>query len=98
VTTEQRLAAARLDAARAIAANTPIQFAAARQTESQARARYDAGLATVIEVADAQGLLAASEYEDRLARIATWQALLDAALARGELAPFLTAIRSGSGQ
>ena len=47
-----------VDAARAIAQNTPIQLAAAQQSEAQARARYDAGLASIVEVADAQNLLA----------------------------------------
>jgi outer membrane protein TolC len=93
---EQRAAAARLEAARAIAANTPIQLAAARQSESQSRARYDAGLATVVEVADAQSLLAASEYEDQLARIRTWEAVLRSAIAHGDLAPFISAARGGS--
>ena len=47
-----------VDAARAVAQNTPIQLAAAQQSEAQARARYDAGLAGIIEVAEAQNLLA----------------------------------------
>jgi len=93
---EQRIAAARLAAARAIAANTPIQLAAAQQTESQSRARYDAGLANVIEIAEAQNLLAASEYEDRVARIKTWQALLDRAVAQGDLVDFLGAVRGAA--
>lgn len=91
---QQQVAAARLDAARAIALNTPIQLAAARQSESQSRARYDAGLASIIEVAEAQSLLAAAEYGDRLARINTWLALLDVSIAQGDITPFLNAVRA----
>ena len=59
VTSQQRTAGAMVDAARAIAQNTPIQLAAAQQSEAQARARYEAGLASIVEVAEAQSLLAA---------------------------------------
>ena len=38
VTSEQQAAAAMVDAARAVAANTPVQLAAAQQSEAQARA------------------------------------------------------------
>jgi outer membrane protein len=86
----QRLAAsAGLEAARAIAANTPVQLAAARQSESQARARYEAGLTSIVEVADAQTLLAQAEVLDQLARVDVWRALLATAAAQGSLSPFL---------
>jgi outer membrane protein TolC len=93
VTAEQQAAASVLQSARAIAANTPIQLAAAQQSETQARARYNAGLATVLEVADAQTLLAQAEVQDELARVAVWRALLAAAAADGDLAPFLALLR-----
>ena len=70
-----------VSAARAVAANTPVQLAAAQQSEAQARARYQAGLASVVDVADAQRLLAQAEIEDALARLEVWRALL--ARARG---------------
>ena len=38
--------------------NTPVQLAAAQQSEAQASARYEAGLASIVEVADTQSLLA----------------------------------------
>ena len=53
--------------ARRVAENTPIELKAARDTESQARARYQAGLATIVDVAEAQGLLVQAEGEDRSA-------------------------------
>jgi outer membrane protein TolC len=94
VTARQQTADALVDAALAIAQNTPVQLAAARQTEAQARARYDAGLASITEVAEAQALLAAAEYQDALARVDVWRALLGQSIARGDLAPFLARVRS----
>ena len=93
VTGQRQAAAAILDSARAIAVNTPIQLAAAQQSESQARARYNAGLATIIEVADAQSLLAQAEVQDQLARVDVWRALLMLAAADGDLAPFIGLLR-----
>src|SRR5262249_32494224 len=93
ITTEQQAAAAVLQAARAVAANTPVQLAAAQQSELQARARYDAGLASIVEVADAQGLLAQAEVQDQLARVEVWRALLAEAVAEGDLTPFLNILR-----
>jgi outer membrane protein len=93
VTSEQRTATAVLQAARAVAANTPVELAAARQSESQARARYQAGLTNLIEVADAQSLLAQAEVQDELARVDVWRALLNAAVASGDLSAFLDLVR-----
>jgi outer membrane protein len=98
VTGQQRAADAAVEAARAIAGNTPIQLAAARQSEGQARARYEAGLATMVEVGEAQGLLAAAEYQDALARIDIWRALLGQAIADGSLAPYVDLVRRAGGR
>ena len=76
-----------------MAANTPVQLGAARQSEGQARARYDAGLATIVEVADAQSLLAQAEVQDQLARVDVWRALLTTAVADGDIQRFLALIR-----
>jgi outer membrane protein len=97
VTSQQQTAVAMVQAARAIAANTPVQLAAAQQSESQARARYQAGLASIVEVADTQSLLAQAEVQDQLARIDVWRALLAQALAQGSLTPFLSLANSSSG-
>ena len=70
-----------------------MQLAAARQTETQARARYDAGLASIVEVADAQSLLAQAEVQDQLARVDIWRALLAAAVATGDLGSFVELVR-----
>jgi outer membrane protein TolC len=90
---QQQAAAAMVEAARAIAANTPVQLAAAQQSEAQARARYQAGLTNIVDVADAQSLLAQSDVQDQLARVDVWRALLAEAVARGNLAPFLNLVR-----
>jgi outer membrane protein TolC len=97
VTSQQQEAAAMVQAARAVAANTPVQLAAARQSEAQATARYQAGLASIVEVADAQGLLAQAEVQDQLARIDVWRALLMQSAAQGTLAPFLSRLNSSTG-
>ena len=92
VTSDQRTATALLEAARAVAANTPLQLAAARQSETQARARFDAGLASIVEVADAQSLLAQAEMQDQLARVDVWRALLATAIAQGDMGRFLALV------
>jgi outer membrane protein TolC len=89
LTTQDARARALLKAASEIAANTPVERAAATAGESQARARYQNGLASITEVAEAQRLLAQAEADDAVARLGVWRALLAAAQAGGDLAPFL---------
>jgi len=98
VTSQQRAADAMVDAARAIAQNTSIQLTAARQSEAQARARYDAGLAGITEVAEAQNLLAVGEYQDASSRVDVWRALLGQAVAQGNLASFVDLLRASGMQ
>jgi len=86
-------ARAALEGARRVAENTPIELKAARDTESQARARYQAGLATIVDVAEAQGLLVQAETDDALARLAVWNNLSSLAAAQGDLQPFLQLLR-----
>ena len=76
----------------------PIQLAAAQQSEAQARARYDAGLASIVEVAEAQNLLAGAEYQDAAARVDVWRALLAKAVAQGNLASFIDLLRASGVQ
>jgi outer membrane protein len=97
VTSQQQAAAAMLQAARAVAANTPVQLAAAQQSEAQATARYQAGLASIVEVADAQSLLAQAEVQDQLARIDVWRALLAQSAAYGTLMPFVSQLNPSAG-
>ena len=97
IANQQQTAAALVEAARAVAANTPLQLGAAQQSESQARARYQAGLASLVEVADAQSLLAQAEYQDQIARVEIWRALLAEGAARGDLAAFVALAQGGPG-
>ena len=82
-------AVATVRAALKVSENTPVQLSAARDTELQARTRYKTGLATVLEVAEAQQLLVQATIDDALARLGLWRALLGLAGARGDLQPFL---------
>ncbi len=91
--TQEAKARAIMKAATAIAKNTPIERQAATAGESQARARYQNGLASVTEVAEAQRLLAQAEADDAVARLGVWRALLATAQAHGDLAPFLDKLR-----
>jgi len=93
LTTQEAKARALMKAATDIARNTPIEREAATAGESQARARYQNGLAGVTEVAEALRLLAQAEADDAVARLGVWRALLATAQAHGDLAPFLEKIR-----
>jgi len=83
-----------VDAARRIAENTPIQLQAAREAETRARTRYEFGLTTVTEVAEAQRLLAQAEIDDAVAHLGVWRSLLIAARAQGDLKPFLQQVQN----
>jgi outer membrane protein TolC len=79
----------RLDAARRIVETTPVELEAARALQIQARARYDAGLAPILDVAEAERILRRAETEDAVARLDLWRARFEAAAAAGDLAPVL---------
>jgi outer membrane protein len=87
-------ARATLSGARRMAANTPVELAAAQTSEQQQQARYRSGLATVVEVAAAEGVLAQAEADDAIARLSVWRAELAIAVAQGDLQPFLEMIQS----
>jgi outer membrane protein TolC len=93
LTTQDVKARALMKAAAEIARNTPVERQAATAGESQARARYQNGLASVTEVAEALRLLAQAEADDAVARLGVWRALLATAQAHGDLAPFLDQVR-----
>jgi outer membrane protein len=96
LTGQLRKAQSSLDGARKVAENTPVELEAARTTEIQERARYQAGLATLVDVSDAESLLVQAEIDDALARLAVWQNLASVAAARGDLGPFLESLRSNA--
>jgi outer membrane protein len=82
-------ARAALSGARRIAANTPMELSAAQTSEQQQQVRYRSGLATVVDVASAEGVLAQAEADDLIARLGIWRAQLGVAAAQGDLQPFL---------
>jgi outer membrane protein len=84
--------------ARRVAENTPIQLSAAKDTELQARTRYRAGLATVVEVAEAQQLVVQAAIDDSVARLGVWRSLLGLANAQGDLALFLDLVKTADGR
>ena len=84
------VARATLEGSRKVATNTPVQVSSSNAAVQQATARYQSGLGTIIEVADAQRLLTQAEIDDALARLNVWRALLRVAVASGDIQPFLT--------
>jgi outer membrane protein len=93
VTSERQIADAFAETATAVALNTPVLLAAARASETQARARYEAGLASIVEVAEAQNLLAQAEYQHGAAQVDGWRALLAQAVAAGDVTPLIARLR-----
>lgn len=89
LTGQLKKAQASLEGARKVAEATPVELQAARATETQERARYQAGLATLVDVSDAQSLLVQAEIDDALAQLAVWQNLASVAASQGDLSPFL---------
>lgn len=94
--TQDVRASAALEAALSIASNTPVQLGAAQDAHTRARARYDAGLATAVEVADAQRLLAQAQFDNAVALVNVWRGFLSAAKSRGNIDPFLKQLRSAA--
>jgi len=85
-------AVASLEGARRVAANAPVEVAAAHAAAEQATARYEAGLGNIDEVAEAQRLLTQAEIDEALARLGVWRGLLGVATAAGDITPFLAEV------
>jgi len=83
---------AALMAARDVANNTPIELKSAQMAFDQAKARYQAGLTPIDDLAQAQRLLVEAEVDDSIARLNVWRALLQLDFARGDLQTFLQAV------
>jgi outer membrane protein TolC len=94
VNTALQQAQATLAGARKLAANTPIELAAAKASEQQQQVRYRSGLSTVVDVAAVEGVLAQAEGDDAIARLGVWRAELGVAIAQGDLQPFLQLLQS----
>jgi outer membrane protein TolC len=85
-------ARAAVRAAREVAANTPVEVKAAHTAFDQARARYQAGLAPIDDVAQAQRLVVQAEMDDSIARLSVWRALLQLDASRGDIQPFMQTV------
>jgi outer membrane protein TolC len=96
LTAQQVKARSGLESTKRIAENTPVQLQAARQTESQAEAQFKAGLATVVDVAEAQRLVVQAAVDDARARLSVWKALLALSGAQGDLSQFLQLVSPSS--
>ena len=92
VSAQVKEAQARLDGARRVAENTPVELEAARQSEQQQRVRYQSGLATVIDVSAAESALTQAEGDDAVARVNVWRGVAGVAEAKGDLGPLLKAV------
>jgi outer membrane protein TolC len=89
LTAQAERAKAALEASVKLRGIAPEQTAAARTSFEQSQARYQAGLGTMLELADAQRTLTQAEIDEALAGLAVWRAHLALASARGDLQPFL---------
>jgi outer membrane protein TolC len=86
-----------VDAARRIAGTVPMRLTAARDAAAQARARYDAGLTGIVDVVEAERVLAQANAEAALAALALWRARLALAAAAGDLTPFVAEAAAPTG-
>jgi outer membrane protein TolC len=93
LTAQQVKARSLMESTKRIAENTPLQLQAAHLTESQAAAQFKAGLATVVDVAEAQRLVVQAVVDDARARLGVWKALLALSGVQGELSQFISLVR-----
>jgi outer membrane protein TolC len=96
LTGQIRAARDQLKGAELMAQETPTELAAARQSETQSRTRYQSGLTTIVEVAESENLLAQAEMDDALARLNVWRGLFGVAYAHGNLQGFLLVLQGST--
>jgi outer membrane protein TolC len=85
------------DGARKVAQNTPLEVQAARDSESQARARYQSGLTGIVDVADGQSLLAQAEVTDIIAKLEIWRSKIAVAISQGDVQALLQLTQNAGG-
>lgn len=88
VESELERARLRYDASLEAARQAPIQLKAAQDAYAQARARYDAGLATILELTQTFALLNRAEVDASMARGNVWRAVIQFAAASGNMSIF----------
>jgi len=81
-----------LENARRIADETTVLIKAAKENEMKALERYKVGLTDIVEVAEAERILARAEVEDAVAEVRVWRAILASAYAQGDLRPFINLV------
>jgi outer membrane protein len=86
-----------LDNARRIADETPVLIKAAKENEIKALERYRVGLSTIVEVAEAERILARADVEDSIAEVRVWRSILATSYAQGNLSPFMTLVANAEG-
>ncbi len=89
LSTEDVKARFQIRTAMALAANMPVQVAAADMATKQAQARYQTGLGSVAQVAEANTVLAQSRMQEAIARVGVWRAMLQVSAVHGDLKPFM---------
>lgn len=87
---------AMIEGAVRIAANAPIKIKASQEAANSVRIRYRYQLASVNDVAIDEQLLTQSEVEYATAQLQVWRALLSAAVARGDMRPFIESVSRAS--
>ncbi len=88
VESELERARLRYQAALEVARQAPIQLTAAQDAYAQAKARYDAGLNTILELTQTYAILNRAEVDSSLARGNVWRAILQYAAASGDFELF----------
>lgn len=87
--TEDIQTKAQLEAAYEIVENAKVQLQAAEIALKQTRARYDNGLASITQLAEASQSMAQARLEETRANAGIWRTLLTMSALRGDLKPFL---------
>jgi outer membrane protein TolC len=87
--TEDLKARSQIRTALALAANMPVQVDASVVAVRQAQARYQTGLGSVAQVAEANTVLAQSRMQEAIARVGVWRAMLQVSAVHGDLRPFM---------
>ncbi|HMI66767.1 MAG TPA: TolC family protein [Cyclobacteriaceae bacterium] len=78
----------RYQAALDVARQAPIQLQAAQDAFDQAKARYDAGLSTILELTQTFAVLNRAEVDASVAKGNVWRSILQFAAARGDFSVF----------
>ncbi len=89
IESELERARLRYSAALDILRQTPVQLKAAQDAYGQAKARYDAGLSTILELTQTFAVLNRAEVDASVATGNVWRAILQYAATRGDFDIFI---------